>query len=372
MIQDIAKEYAGMPEIQNNLPCISIIMPFEPKMSVKTELSHKLKIATDKIRVKLMADYSPEEAISVLKKLQVVIKDLNYNTHKKTIAIFVSPAIEKVYYLDILVEEKIILDASFEIRDLIYCKKQMHKYLLAELNNNSTKIYLWNETHFVKVISNVPDNIAPYKTGFPERVGNFCDIANKKEILPDKFLKHTDKGLSLLLQAYQLPLFVMGTPKTIGHFKSITHNAKHVIEYIHGNSEEKTASALYQIMEPFVADWEKVIQADLLNQIEEAISLNKISVGISEVWKAAAQKRGKLLIVEKNFMHTVAQGAAGDLIYQYRNSASNAFYIKDAVDDLIEKVLANGGDVEFVDGQLLKNYDSIVLIECYGRRQPKV
>jgi len=72
--------------------------------------------------------------------------------------------------------------------------------------------------------------------------------------------------------------------------------------------------------------------------------------------------------VEKNFMYPAVQGASPDIIYQYKNSVNNAFYIKDAVDDLIEKVLANGGDVEFVDGQLLKNYDSIVLIEYYERK----
>jgi len=365
MFQDITKDYAEVLGTQKNLPCISIIMPFEPKMSLKEELHHRLKIATDKIKVQVMADYPPEKATPVLQKLQQVIKDLNYNTHKKTIAIFVSPAIDKVYYLDIPVEEKIILDDSFEIRDLIYSKKQIHKYLLAELNGNSTKIYLGNGAHFVKVISNVPGNIAAYKTDLPERVGNFTDSSNKKEVLLNKFLKHTDQGLTLLLQAYQLPLFVMGTPKTIGHFKSITRNAKHVIEYIHGNFEEKTASELHEIMEPFVADWKKVLQADLLNKIEEAVSLNKISVGINEVWKTASQKRGKLLIVEKNFMYPAVQGDSPDIIYQYKNSVNTPFYIKDAVDDIIEKVLANGGDVEFADGQLLKKYDSIVLIEYY-------
>jgi hypothetical protein len=64
-------------------------------------------------------------------------------------------------------------------------------------------------------------------------------------------------------------------------------------------------------------------------------------------------------------MYPAVKGSSPGIIYQYKNSVNNAFYIKDAVDDLIEKVLANGGDVEFVDGQLLKNYDSIVLIEYY-------
>jgi hypothetical protein len=48
----------------------------------------------------------------------------------------------------------------------------------------------------------------------------------------------------LLLRAGKLPLFVMGTPKTIGHFRAITHISKHFIEYIQGNFEEKAHTCL--------------------------------------------------------------------------------------------------------------------------------
>jgi hypothetical protein len=365
MIKEITEEYAKVPEVQIHFPCISLIMPFEPKMNAKEALRHTLKIATDRIEKELMTDYPGEAAVPLLKKLQQVIRDLNYNTHKKTIAIFISPQIEKVYYLDIPVEEKITIDDSFEIRDLIYCKKQIHKYLLAGLGSKSTGIYLGNGAHFVQVIANVPDNIAGYKTELPDKVVNFSDASNKKEILLGKFLRHTDAGLTLLLRAYQLPLFVMGTPETIDHFKAITHNSKHVIEYIHKNVEEKTDEELCEIMKPFVADWKKIVQTDLLNQIGEAVQHNKISIGINEVWKTAWHKRGRLLVVEKNFMHPPRQGYSPQIISRYDDTMKKAFYIKDAVDDIIEKVLANGGDVEFVDEQLLSNYNNIVLIEHY-------
>jgi len=365
MVQELTKEFSAVLRSQNHLPCISIIMPFEPKMSLKTELDYKLKLAADKVKTDLLAEYAPEKALPLLKKLQLVIRELNYNTHKKTIAIFVSPLIEKVYYLDIPIEEKIIIDSSFEIRDLVYSKKQIHKYLLVELSSKSTKIYLGNGSHFVEVISNAAENIAAYKRDLPEKVANTSDNNKIKEQLLDKFLKHTDNGLSLLLQAYQLPLFVMGAEKTIGHFKKITSNAKHVIEYIHGNFEHKTEEELYEIMAPFVADWKKVIQADLLNQVAQAINLHKISIGFNEVWETASHKRGKLLIVEKNFIYPAVEGSFSNTIGRQDKLLKNAFYIKDAVDDLIEKVLANGGDVEFVDEYLLKQYNSIVLIEQY-------
>jgi hypothetical protein len=363
--QKFVKEFSDVLEAPKYLPCISLIMPFEPKMNLHTELAHKLKMAVSRIENELKETYPEDKVMQMIKKLQRVIDNLYYNTHKKTIAIFVSPLIEKVYYLDIPIEEKIIIDDSFEIRDLIYSKKQIHKYLLVELTSKWTKIYMGNGTQFVQVVANVPDNINAYKNDIAETVSNYSDKSKRKEILLDKFLQHTDNGLSLLLQAYQLPLFVMGTKRTIGHFKKITHNAIHVIKYIPGNYERKTEAELHAIMEPYVADWKTIIQTDLLKQISIAEDRKKLVSGISEVWKAASKKRGRLLIVEKNFICPAQQGAVPEIIYDRDEMLKNAFYIKDAVDDTIEKVLASGGDVEFVDENLLSNYDKIALIEYY-------
>jgi len=98
-------------------PAISIIMPFEPKMSLKNTITHSLKIATDKVEKELLENY-PHEMVTLMKhKLRFIIQNLNYSTHKKSIAIYVSPIFEKVLYLDIPVEEKIMVDESFEIRE---------------------------------------------------------------------------------------------------------------------------------------------------------------------------------------------------------------------------------------------------------------
>ena len=53
------------------------------------------------------------------------------------------------------------------------------------------------------------------------------------------------------------------------------------------------------------------------------------------------------------------------MIYKNDDSLQKPFYIKDAVDDIIEKVLASGGDVEFVDEGILKDYNKIALIEYF-------
>ena len=91
----------------------------------------------------------------------------------------------------------------------------------------------------------------------------------------------------------------------------------------------------------------------------------KLVYGMKGVWEAATHKNCHLLIVEKDFMYPAHQGAHPDQIYKEDLTLNNPFYIKDAVDDVMEKVLEAGGDVEFVDNGVLKDYNHIALIRYY-------
>jgi len=61
-------------------------------------------------------------------------------------------------------------------------------------------------------------------------------------------------------------------------------------------------------------------------------------------------------------MYAAEHGSSDEIIYKATEPFNKFSYIKDAVDDVIEKVLENGGDVEFVDEGLLKDYHHIALI----------
>jgi hypothetical protein len=364
MTTTMTPELRELIEAVHYRPAVSIIMPFEPKMSLKTELLHCLKFAADKVQLELKENYADEMSALVMQKLKAIYKNLNFNTHKKSIAIFVSPVFEKVLYLDIAVEEKIIVDESFEIRDLVYSKKQLHKYLALLLSSNESRIYLGNSENFVRIVSNTSKSVA-LENDAPERVANFSDLSDRKEILMNKFLQHIDNGLNIILNAYHLPLFVLGAERVLGHFKKLTKHASAVIEYVPGNYEEATTEELKKILQPHVTDWQKVKQKDLLNQLEEAAGKHKLAIGIKEVWREAMNQKGRLLVVEKNYMYAAQHGGSEEIIYKTIEPYNKFSYIKDAVDDVMEKVLENGGDVEFVDEGVLKAYHHIALVQYY-------
>ena len=362
---NIAPEIREIMEVLHYRPAVSIILPFEPKMNLKTELAYSLKLAVRKVEEELQAQYPDEISLLIMGKLNKIVNNLNFNTHKKSLALFVSPLFEKVLYLDVPVEEKIIIDDSFEIRDLVYSKKQLHKYLVLLLSGKESRMYLGNNGDLVRIISDRPEQIDAYVNELPERVANFSDISDRKHILVKKFLYHIDHSLDIVLNAYPLPLFVIGTEGIIGHFKQITRHQKAIVEIIHGNYEESSVVQLKQILQPYIHDWEKVKEKNLLNMIEEATGRKKLAAGIRNVWHDAVHKKGQLLVVEKNYMYAAQKGAFADQIEKLEEPYNKAFYIKDAVDDIIEKVLENGGDVEFVKEGLLSQHEKIVMINYY-------
>jgi hypothetical protein len=361
----VTPEIREVIEAVHYRPAVSIIVPFEPKMNLKTELAHTLKTAADKVERELMENYPSEMGQLVMQKLKTIIKTLNYNTNKKSIAIYVSPVFEKVLYLDIAVEEKIIVDESFEIRDLVYSKKQLHKYLVLLLSGKESRIYLGNTATFVRIVSNTPESIYAYVNDAPEKVANFSDMSERKEIMMEKFLHHIDNSLDIILNAYHLPLFILGTDRILGHFKKLTKHTAAVIEYIQGNYEEASPAELQKILGSYISDWKKVKQTDLMNQLEEAAGKKKLASGIKDVWKEAMNQKGRLLVVEKNYMYAAQHGSKDDVIYKATEPYNKFSYIKDAVDDVMEKVLENGGDVEFVDEGVLKDHHHIALVLYY-------
>ncbi len=363
MNKSISPEIKELMEVVHYRPAISIILPFEPKMGLKEELTYSLKIAAAKAEQQLMENY-PDDIISlVMQKIRNCIKNLNFNTHKKSIAIYVSPVFEKVLYLDMAVEEKIIVDESFEIRDLVYSKKQLHKYLVLMLSAKQISLYLGNSETFANIISTT--SVHSVINEVSERVANFSDMSERKEIIMNKFLLSIDNTLNIILNAYRLPLFVLGTERILGHFKSLTKHGTAVIEYIQGNYEDATPQELKDIIAPHITDWKAIIQRDLLNKLEEAADKKKLAVGIKNVWREAMHNKGRLLAVEKNYMYAAAHGRSDDSIDEITPPYNKFSYIKDAVDDIIEKVLENGGDVEFTDEDILKDYQHIALVQFY-------
>lgn len=364
MYPSISEQKQVKNDLPKRVPAVSIVLPFDPKMTGKNELQCALKSVLQKIEFSLTSDYSDENGILVYHKLQILIQHLNYFTHKRSIAIFVSPLFEKVLYLDFQVEEKIAIADAFGIRGILFCRKQTVKCLLLLLSSKASKMYYSNGSRFILLKSNIRDLLS-YSKAASGKPLHFPSYIKSENVQFGKFLHHMDEGLTLILKSYQLPVFVIGIDKIIRHFEMITKNSSTIVNYIHGDYLCASESEIEIMMHPYIIEWEKVRQANTLQMLKYADCNNKLASGINESWAAAVHRNSRLLVIEKDFIYNTADVYNSNIPLNEFEMWTNPFYIKDKADSIIEKVLESGGAVELVDHDMLKDYNHIATVKFY-------
>jgi hypothetical protein len=93
------------------------------------------------------------------------------------------------------------------------------------------------------------------------------------------------------------------------------------------------------------------------------VSLNRHASGIDQVWRAAYEKRCQVLLVETGLHHPADVAPERDRLLAY--SGRGAAALDDAVDEVIEKALSDGGEVFFYDPGVLDLHQGIAAILRY-------
>jgi len=343
------KKVRSLPAPLAKRPSATLLLPYNPKMMSRQETDRLLRNALSTAEKKLMEAHPAESVLPIVRKLQQLIRTLNGSTHKVSVVIFVSDEYSKVLYLDMAVEERVLVDEPFLLRDIADHKAGSRDYLIMLLSARESRMYL-NDSQGMKLIkSNSPQNVYAYLNEVPERAGNFSDPDSRREVMLNKFLHHMDQGLGAVLKVYPLPVFVIAADRVAGHFSRLTQHDHQIAGYIHKDGIDAREGDLKTMLEPYLADWRATKSQMLLRQLEKAAQAGKLACGIHEARKAAACRNTRLVIVGEEQYHPDSSG----------------FYSTDGIDNLVEKVLEAGGEIEKMDRALLGDYGPVAVIKYY-------
>lgn len=347
-------------------PSVSLIIPTDKRYPQYRIDEGRVKALVKRAENELLEEFSEKKTMIVINKLRTLISTIDHKKLSKALAIFVSTEKEKMIYLPFHVQEKLIIDSSFEIRDLLYSTKNSYGYLLLIIVNHQSKVYRGYNNKLIEInLNNMPLNIEEVKRDLPSKVANFSTADAVREINLDNYLKKIDDALSVKLNEIDTPVIVCGVQRTLGHFKKLTKNSKKIVAFVEGSYEKSPLKEIYNAIEPSILSLKELDRQNSLNKLEDAINRKEYVYGIEDVWRAAAEKKGRLLIVEKDFVCPAKMGKDEYTLNTMVLDKNDPQVFPDVVDDLIELVLKNDGDIAFVNSGELEKYQRIALITRY-------
>ncbi len=347
-------------------PAVSIIVPTHPQYpQYKLDRDHLQHLLTE-AEQQLLEHHGKQKANMIMDRLHSAVNGINFGALTQGLAIYVSSEVQRVINLPFEVTEKVIVDDSFEIRDLLYAAKLNKHFLALIISQNKVSTLFGFGNLFVPVrYGKMPKGVRDVMNQHSLPGWDYLDTKAYDEKNIHNYLRFIDQVIEEENRGSEFPVIVLGDKKINGYIRNHTRNGKHIIGYVDGNYEHITLPEIRKRVEPILQQLSEQEERQALEQLGAAIGNGHYAAGVAEVWRAAAEARGRVLVVEKEYRIAARFGEDNYTILVDDAVETARHKIADAVDDIIEMVLQNNGEVVFVGNGRLEQQQHIALITRY-------
>jgi hypothetical protein len=299
--------------------------------------------------------------------LDEVVETIDFEHTLDGLGIFVGGDVAVVHLIPFRTEAQVVVDETFATRHLVYALNRSPRYRVLSLSEKPTRLYEGVHTHLDEVI----DHRFPFVNLGPEGTGPVKGTPQGRSSVRDErhraFFREISRRVGELHASEPLPLVLVGIERYQAFFREVAANTPHgdaIVGTVAGSHDKTPPHELGQKVWPVVLDWIESSKAERLEQLEQAVGAGKTASGVEQVWRAAKESRGAVLLVEKDYTQP-AQVSDDGMSITASSGAGGAAQLDDAVDEIVEAVYSTGGEVAFVEPGSLEKHRKIALILRY-------
>lgn len=327
-------------------PSVSILAPTHRSAPDNRKDPIKVKNLVEKAVDRLHDEFPKREVAPIVKNLKGLVAAVKWRHTFDGLALFASRDTAESYTLPFKVKPRAMIDETFATRDLVYSVNRAAPYRVLLLSHESRLFDGWTtqlDEHTAK-----PFPMIHRGRGGAARLpgGQGVNRSAVRDEAQRTYFKGVDEALSAVQKTSALPIVLVGVERNLAYFQEVTRNKSAIIGVHAGNHERTSPSDLGKLVWPVADSAFAMKRMDALVQLDQAVSMRRSASGLDQVWRAAIAGKCRTLLVEKDFKHPADVNTAGDRLLAYTGKGANA--LDDAVDELVEHVMAGGGDVHFL------------------------
>jgi len=344
-------------------PSLSILLPTHRTSPDNKRDPILLKNLVSEAGDRLVELLGKRDAAPLIRELEAQVAAVDLRRTLDGMAIFVNADHAGVYLLPVPLEPRVVIDDTFATRDLVFALNRSPRFWVLVLSEQPTRLY-----------EGVRDTLVEVRGGgFPmvhenpeadEPLPEMKERSKVEQAWHRRFFRQVDQALSAYTKADPLPVCVVGVERWLAHFQEVSER-KDVVVTLTGNHDQTPPHALGKLVWPAVSDALAAERRRALDALEAAVGAQRFASGLGDAWRRAQEGRGELLLVERDYHQAARFDEATNEVHLLAEDDAGDATMADAVDDLIELVLAKQGDVVFVDDGVLEGHGRVALTLRY-------
>ena len=357
--------YQQLKDVKGD-PAVSIFVPTHRTFPDNEKDSIALKNALTETENRLFELYEKRPVWAIMEKINKEFEHHQHNYNLDTLAVFATPEEVHVHAFPFHVVPRVVIDDNFALRDLVREDLQALHYYILTVSRSEARLYeVFNDSLIKEFTGEDKFNTGltfPMKNsvGSSERTAD--DRANgiAEENLYREFLNRVDKNVQELYRDTPLPVFVAGDDKAVGFYQQECDDVRVI-----GGTLTSTENVEWDAR-LLIEDLQETVQAHQLEQEKLAVEQigqtrgqNLLMADLASIYRSAIEGRVDTLFVRKGYvMPAQVDKENWNIVTDLPEDA--VADTDDVVDDIIDTVLQNGGQVSFIRPELFDEGENVL------------
>lgn len=346
-------------------PAVTITMPTHRTSPENKQDPIRLRNLVKQATERLLSEFSRRVVEPILGRLEHLASSVDFRHALDGLALFVHRDFARSITLPFTLKERVVIDETFFTRDLVFAMNRTPRYWVLVLSEKPTRLFEATRDDLLEIqdggfpmVHEGPGGEAPLPGGFGVKRSHIRDEAHRQ------FFRKVDEALKPFMNGDPLSLAVVGVDRYLAFFDEVSSHKDAIIARVQGSHDKTSAHELGKLVWPAVKEALAEERRKVLEELDKAVGEQKYVSTIGEVWRLAQEGRGRLLLVEEDFHYPAVVDESGMILSPAEDPEAPGV-IDDAVDEIIETVLAKQGRVVFVENGQLAEHQRIALILRY-------
>jgi len=347
---------------ENTSPCVTISMNthriFPEKAQDPVMLKNLLKEAEDRI----IEEFGKSPAAGLLAQLDTIEEEIDANYNLDSLHIFLSNNTKEIIKSAWPAHENAVYIADkFNIRGLIKLYNRSEEYYLMLLSQSGVALY--------NVINDaIVDEIRNGDFPFPENrhvISNSDKGSDPKHLddLVREYLNRVDKALVKIHNETGLNCVVICTEDNYSRLMQVADQPAVYLGYDAVDYNQTEPHILAKQAWEIVKGVQQHRRTEAIGEMKAAVAQGKVLTDLQDIYQAAIDGRGDVLIVHQDFSQAVKM--TDDRNFVLIEDGSEEGTIEDITSTIAWEVLSKKGHVFFTAQDEIKDLGEIVLKTRY-------
>ena len=347
---------------ENNYPSITISLNTHRTHPDSEKDAIVLKNLLSQASERLSSEFDKREIEPILDKLSQIEDEVNINYNLDSLHIFISKDTKEIIKSPWPTQEDTVhITDSFAIKPLIKAYNRSEEYMILLVSQSGVRLFETIDNAITSEIKNedFPTSEKPPISADPE----IRSDAKKADNVLREFLNKTDKALVKVYNETGLKTICICTETNYVRLMEVAdrpdaYQGYAAIDY--NNTEpHQLAGQAWEI----ARSHQKAEIQDSIDEIKEAVGQGMVITDLQEIFRAAKEGRGELLIAHESYRQPVL--VHDEFTIELAEDGTEPGLVDDITSNIAWEVLSKGGRAIFTQNDEIKELGEIALKTRY-------